>query len=152
VDLIVPQVRHNFTFHGPMTEKQQKMLATFTQQVARANDPKLSASTPKEELPFAVPASYWLDLRGYHPEKMAQALQQPMLVLQGERDYQVTMDDLSAWKMGLAGKSNVQFKSYPRLNHLFMEGEGVSSDEEYLKPGHVSALVVDDIANWIKRQ
>jgi dienelactone hydrolase len=152
LDLFVPQLRHNFTLHGPMNEKQQKMLDTFAEQVARANDPKLSASTPREDLPLGIPASYWLDLRGYHPEKMAQDLKQPMLILQGERDYQVTMDDLSAWKTALAGRTNVQLQSYPKLNHLFMEGQGVSSDEEYLKPGHVSGLVVDDIANWIKRQ
>jgi hypothetical protein len=75
-----------------------------------------------------------------------------MLILQGERDYQVTMDDLNTWKTALADRTNVQLKSYPKLNHLFMEGEGVSSDEEYLKPGHIPALVVDDIANWIKGQ
>jgi dienelactone hydrolase len=148
----VPQFRHNLTLHGPMTGQQQKMLDTLAQQVARANDPKLSASTPREEMPLGVPASYWLDLRGYHPEKMAQDLPQPMLILQGERDYQVTMEDLSTWKTALAGRTNVQFKSYPKLNHLFMEGEGVSSDEEYTKPGHIPAVVVDDIANWIKRQ
>lgn len=152
VDQFVPQIRYNFTLHGPMTEKQQKMLDTIAQQVAHANDPKLTANTPREEMPLGVPASYWLDLRGYHPEKVALGLQQPMLILQGERDYQATMEDLSLWKTGLAGKANVQFKSYPRLNHLFMEGEGASSDEEYLKPGHVFGLVVEDIANWIKRQ
>jgi dienelactone hydrolase len=152
LDLFVPQFRHNFTLHGPMTEKQQKMLDTIAQQVARAKDPNLSASTPKEEMPLATPASYWLDLRGYHPEIMSQGLQQPMLILQAERDYQVTMEDWGTWKTGLAGKSNVQFKSYPRLNHLFMEGEGVSSDEEYVKPGHIPGLVVEDIANWIKLQ
>ena len=121
-------------------------------QLLSANDAKLSASTPKEELPFAVSASCWLDLRGYHPEEVARGLHQPMLILQGERDYQVTMDDFSTWKTALAGRTNVEFKSYPRLNHLFMEGEGVSSDEEHIKPGHISELVVDDIANWIKHQ
>jgi dienelactone hydrolase len=152
LDLFEPQFRHNFTLHGPMNEQQQKMLDAIVQQVARANDPELSASEPREEMPLATPASYWLDLRGYHPEKMAQGLHQPMLILQGERDYQVTMEDWNAWKTALAGKSNVQFKSYPRLNHLFMEGEGVSSDEEYLKPGHIPGQVVDDIANWIQHQ
>jgi fermentation-respiration switch protein FrsA (DUF1100 family) len=152
VDQIVPQMRHNFTLHGPMTGEQQKMLDTVAQQVARANDPKLSASTPRAELPLGVPASYWLDLRGYHPDKVARDIQQPMLFLEGERDYQVTMEDFNTWKTELAGKSNAQFKSYPRLNHFFLEGEGVSSDEELLKPGHIPGVVVDDIANWIKRQ
>ena len=152
VDDIVRQVRYNFELHGPLTTQQQKIVDTLAKQVARANDPNLSADTPKEELPMNTPASYWLDLRGYHPEQVARSLPQPLLVLQAERDYQVTMDDFAAWKKGLAGKTNVEFHSYPKLNHLFMEGEGPSSDEEYTKPGHVSGAVVEDIAAWIKRQ
>jgi uncharacterized protein len=46
----------------------------------------------------------------------------------------------------------VEFEVYPKLNHFFIEGEGVSSGAEHLKPGHVSAAVVEDIAKWIARQ
>lgn len=38
---------------------------------------------------FGATASYWLDLRGYDPPAAAAQVKQPMLVLQGERDYQV---------------------------------------------------------------
>jgi fermentation-respiration switch protein FrsA (DUF1100 family) len=91
-----------------------------------------------------------MDLRDYHPAQVAGTLKQPMLVLQAERDYQVTMDDFDGWKKALAGHKNVTFRSYPKLNHMFLEGEGVSSDEEYRKPGHVPGLVVEDIASWVK--
>jgi len=59
-----------------------------------------------------------------------------MLILQGERDYQVTMDDFSKWRRALGERSNVKFKSYPGLNHLFMDGTGPSRASEYLKPSH----------------
>jgi hypothetical protein len=74
-----------------------------------------------------------------------------MLVLQGERDYQVTMKDFERWKTTLGGKGNVEFKSYPKLNHLFIDGEGKSIPSEYEKVGHVAAYVIEDIARWIKR-
>jgi fermentation-respiration switch protein FrsA (DUF1100 family) len=74
-----------------------------------------------------------------------------MLVLQGERDYQVTMDDFKRWRDALTGRSSVTFKSYPALNHLFMPGKGPSIPAEYQQPGHVAEEVVRDIAAWILR-
>ena len=41
------------------------------------------------------------------------------------------------------------FISYPKLNHLFIEGEGKSTPAEYSTPGNVARVVVDDIAKWI---
>lgn len=56
--------------------------------------------------------SYWLDLRDYDPPTSARALTQPLLMLQGERDYQVTMaDDFAKWKIALDGKPGVTFKT-----------------------------------------
>ena len=45
-----------------------------------------------------APASYWLDLRGYDPPSAAQRSKMPMLMLQGERDFQVTMADFARWR------------------------------------------------------
>lgn len=104
------------------------------------------------EVPFAapIPGSYFLDVRDYHPEKVAAALRIPMFVLQGERDYQVTVaDDFGSWKAALAHKKNATLRTYPGLNHLFATGEGPPSPTEYAKPGHVDASVVNDIATWV---
>jgi hypothetical protein len=70
-------------------------------------------------------------------------------VLQGERDYQVTMADFARWRAALESRANVTLRSYPSLNHVFMGGEGPSLPSEYLTPGHVSPSVVDDIARWV---
>ena len=44
---------------------------------------------------------------------------------------------------------NVVTRSYPKLNHLPVDGEGKSNPPEYQAEGHVAAYVVEDIANFI---
>jgi dienelactone hydrolase len=98
-----------------------------------------------------VPASYWLDLRGYQPAIAALSVARPLLVMQGERDYQVTAGEFAAWKTALAATPDVTFKSYTALNHLFITGSGPSGPDEYFQPGHVAEPVVEDIAGWIRQ-
>ncbi|HYT45490.1 MAG TPA: hypothetical protein VEP90_24405 [Methylomirabilota bacterium] len=130
----------------------QSLDESIKKQVALVKSPDLSLSTPASDLPLGVPASYWLDLQGYHPEEIARGLQQPMLILQAEGDYQVTMEDFQIWKSALGGRSDVQFKSYAGLSHLFMPFEGgeKSTPAAYNVPGHVAEEVIKDIAQWVK--
>ena len=96
-----------------------------------------------------IPDSYLdLDAR-YSDTATAQELNIPMLILQGERDYQVTMDDYRTWREAVGSRQGVVMKSYPSLNHLFMAGKGGSMPEEYQTPGHVAEEVMDDIANFV---
>jgi hypothetical protein len=107
-------------------------------------------STPAEQLPLGAPASYWLDLRDYDPAALAATLGKPMLVLQGGRDYQVTVDDdLVVWERALAGRPDVTVRVYPNHNHLFVPGSGPSSPAEYEPAQHVDGAVVADVADWL---
>jgi fermentation-respiration switch protein FrsA (DUF1100 family) len=151
-DLVVEQFTYLFSLEGSLTEEKKKQLDTIKQQAARLKDPKLSPDTPAKDLPLGMPARYWLSFRDYRPAEVAKTIQQPMLILQGERDYQVTMEDFDGWKKALAGKKNVTLKSYPELNHLFMVGSGKSKPEEYMRPGNVAQVVVDDVAAWIRKK
>jgi len=72
-----------------------------------------------------------------------------MLILQGERDYQVTMQDFALWKAGLASHPGITLRSFPTLNHLFVAGEGKSTPKEYEQPAHAAPEAIDAIANWI---
>jgi alpha-beta hydrolase superfamily lysophospholipase len=90
-------------------------------------------------------------LRGYDPPAAARAVKLPMLVLQGGRDYQVTTDDFEKWRAALGTRTDIAFKAYPALNHLFIAGKGPSVPGEYFTPGHVDEQVVRDIADWIRR-
>jgi hypothetical protein len=145
---VVAQARYLVAADGTIDTEEQAEIDRLEQAMARvaALGP---ADARKPERVFGAPPSYWLDLRGYDPPAAAVQVKQPMLVLQGERDYQVTMEEFSRWKSALAGRTDVTFRSYPALNHLFVAGAGRSLPAEYNLPGHVSEAVVDDIATWI---
>jgi len=99
---------------------------------------------------MGAPVSYWLDFKSYNWTGAAKTLEMPLLILQGERDYQITLEkDFALWKEILTGKHTVTFKSYTKLNHLFIEGEGTPAPDEYATPGHIAAYVIHDIAEWI---
>ncbi len=92
---------------------------------------------------------YWLYLCNYNQVEEAKKITVPILILQGERDYQVTMKDFQIWKQELKEKRNVSFRSYPKLNHLFLEGEGKSFPGEYQYAGNIPEYVIEDISVWI---
>jgi dienelactone hydrolase len=147
---IVDQTRYLSMLDGTISADEQQALDNAIRLAAdvralKPGDPPIVAA------PISAPSSFWLDMRGYDAAAAASRLTQPMLVLQGERDYQVTMEDFAAWRRALASRANVQLKSYPALNHLFIAGAGPSAPAEYGRPGHVDEAVVSDIAAWIKR-
>lgn len=118
-------------------------------QVARVKQLAADKRFPPDSLPMSMPANYWIYLNKYDPLITATELDIPMLVLQGERDYQVTMDDYYIWRDRLKDKGKTSFISYPKLNHLFLEGEGASYPEEYNIPGHLPSYLIKDISGWI---
>jgi fermentation-respiration switch protein FrsA (DUF1100 family) len=148
-DLILEQIAYLATLQASISEEEQAATDALREQVARVKDPDLSADTPSDQLLLGVPAGYWLDLRDYRPAELAATLPLPMLILQGGRDYQVTTADFEGWQAALADREDVTFQLYPDLNHLFMEGEGMATPEEYQQPGNVAGVVIDDIAAWV---
>jgi hypothetical protein len=73
-----------------------------------------------------------------------------MLIMQGRRDYQVTVDgDLARWQAGLAGRPDVTIRVYDADDHMFFAGAGKSAPADYERPRHVDAAVVADIAGWL---
>ncbi len=129
----------------------KKRLDTLRQQIILVKSDSLNAYTPATRLPFQTPASYWLDLRNYDPLSLIKKINQPILVIQGRRDYQTIFLDYKGWQDALEGKKTATFINYPSLNHLFMEGEGMSVPQEYMVPGHVKKEVITDIAQWLKK-
>jgi hypothetical protein len=125
---------------------------TLTEQAERV-DGDLTPDTPASELPFGTPAAYWLSVRDYHPVEVAAQLTVPMLMVNGGRDYQVTVDDdLALWRNGLAGHPNVTIEVFAPGNHLLTAGEGPATPAEYQTLHHVAPEIVDLIAGWIDAQ
>ncbi len=148
-DAMVEQLSYIASLDGAVGEDEKKQLDGLKAEVAKIKA-LTDADKDSKERVLGAPPSYWLDLRGYDAPAAAKTLNRPMLVLQAESDYMVTMTDFAAWKKGLEGRQNVTFKSYPNLNHIFAEVEGKDSPGSYLKPGRVAEAVIDDIATWIK--
>jgi dienelactone hydrolase len=148
-DLMVEQYDYLVPLQAGDSAEGKKALADV-----RAGAAEVKALNPGQESGAQIlqaPRSYWLALQGYNPPALAATLKARWLILQGERDYQVTMTDFANWKAALGGRPGVTLKSYPALNHLFQEGVGKSKPAEYTQPGHVAAEVVDDIAKWVKQ-
>jgi dienelactone hydrolase len=149
-DLLVEQTTYLVSLSGLSQDQQKGQIGEIEKQRDRVRR-LTKADTSSVETYFAAPASYWIDLQGYDPPQVAQSLKMPMFILQGERDYQVTMKDYDRWKAALRLNKNVSFKTYPKLNHLFIAGEGKSAPAEYEKAGHVENEVIDDIERWLKK-
>jgi hypothetical protein len=149
-DVLIEQVEYLLSLDPSPSAEAKAQVAKIKEQVARLKGPGLPADTPASELPLGQSLAYWQSLRELQPAQTAARIKQPILVLQGERDYQVTMDDFAEWKKALSGRKDVVLKSYPKLNHLFAEGVGKARPEEYQKEGHVAAAVIEEIAAWLK--
>ena len=151
-DTILRQMTYIYGLAGASaSEDDKKKLEDLKSELAKIKALTDADRNSTTKLLGAMPV-YWLDLRGYDPPETAKAVAKPMLFLQGGRDYQVTTEDLESWKKALGGRKDVEFHLYPKLNHLFFEGEGIITPLEYMqKHGSVAPYVIDDIAAWISK-
>jgi dienelactone hydrolase len=147
---VIEQVEYIASLDPATAAAAKPTLEAMTKLAQMVDSPDLSNSTPVSELPFGVPAAYWLDLRGYNPAAAAAALGKPMLILQGGRDYQATVaEDLAGWRASLEGRAGVTIRVYEADNHFFFSGTGRSSPTDYLTAQHADPRVVTDIAAWL---
>jgi dienelactone hydrolase len=149
-DLLIEQMNYLYP-DSIIGEKEYVEKVKVIRQANFAKKKKLPLETPTDSLPFNVRAGYWNYLNEYNQVKVFQKTKQPALILQGERDYQVTMTDFKLWqKAAKKRKAPTVFISYPSLNHLFIAGEGLSKPSEYNTSGSLNEKVVTDISTWIK--
>lgn len=101
---------------------------------------------------LGMPAQYWKDLNTVDYVECIQTTEKPVLLLQGQEDYQIRADaDYEGWQKKLEGRNNVTMKIYEGLNHLFMKSQGCfkGNSMEYMMPNHVSEDVISDISAFI---
>ena len=106
-------------------------------------------SLTEDDMVMGVYAAYWKWLAAYDALEAAEEITAPVLLLQGEEDYQVTMEDFGIWKEKLGEKENWRMISYPGLTHLFMPGQKSEGSAAYLGEGKVQEDVILDIAEFI---
>lgn len=150
-DAIMQQSEYIASLTGTVSPQVRAQLDELQRQVANVKQLGTTAFNDSIPLPLGLPKEFWEFLRTYNAAKTASALSCPILVLQGGRDYQVTMDDHRLWTMTLAIKPHAQLKVYPKLNHILQEGDGKSTPTEYYNEARpVPAYVAEDIAGFIR--
>jgi hypothetical protein len=153
---ILRQVRYLATLPGAIGTGARTELAETEQAAQEVQYPELATESPTAPLaPIlgGTEPAYWMNLAAYNEVGTARDIPQPLLFLQGDRDYQVTVkNDLDVWLKGLIGRHHVTVDQFKDADHLFIAGTGPPSPADYDKPGHVIPAVISDIARWVKTQ
>lgn len=147
-ELIVPQYQYlkdNDTSQN-ITEFQMNMVRS---QVKNLQEGNYDSTTVGPLLPLGLPGSFWLSLKDYYLDSIAQEQKQPYLILNGGRDYQVTTIEAKKWNNGNSNKASKTI-IYPEMNHLFFKGEGICLPIEYYKEECLDIQVLIDIISWIE--
>jgi len=144
-ELVSDQLEYIARVDGTVTTAEQRHIDAAQRTIKRLQN---GTWKQKDEL-LGTPAAYWAGLSVVKSVETIHAMAQPVLILHGGRDYQVTEKDYVIWCTALADKVNVTIKHYAAMDHLFRRGSGTSQPGDYMKAGHVDAAVVNDVALWI---
>jgi len=145
VDVVLEQVRHIANADSALSLDEAINIERLEGQAARVRAAPDSASF------IGLSPAYLADLAAPAAPAAAAALAIPVLVLQGGRDYQVTLADFALWEAALRSKPTACLKVYPKLDHLLRAGEGVSSPDQYAVPGRVDEELIADVARFVSK-
>ena len=146
--LLPEQNRYLLSLDGGISPEEQVFLDALDAQIAKARNDE---DAPASALPLGLPASYWRSFEAIDPLADTRALDLPILLLHGGRDFQVTATDWALWKQ-LPLSQRITRRDYPANNHLGMPGTGAPTLQEYQQPGHVAPDMIRDIGDWIEAQ
>lgn len=108
----------------------------------------------KKKVGNGATAYYFKDIGEHTIETYLDNLHKPILIMQGEKDFQASVDkDFNAYKQLLSDKDNVIFRLYENLNHAFVPsiyGNIMKAKQEYNIEQHIGENVILDIVNFIK--
>ena len=130
-------------------EEGAKAIENVSEKIKFLHSKAFDLKASSDKLPLGLSAKYWQALLNYKPLVEVKRVSIPLLILNGERDYQVTMKEFNLWKQTLKN-TKTTFISYPKLNHLFIAGEGKSTPEEYGVKAEVDSDVIKNIIIFCK--
>jgi predicted esterase len=153
-DLLYEQFKFLYKLDGDFSDADKRRLGQLKAQID--NLEKLREIDPSDAdftLPLGVSPYYWKDMIMYNPVETLKMVDEPIFLIQGEGDYQVSMKDYKMFRRGLRKrKLPYKAKSYEKVNHLLIENVGEPSTKEYERPSHVEHYIIKDIADWIITQ
>ncbi len=144
--LMKEQYDYLYSLLPEITEEQQAEKDALLAELDRLRN--LDSMT-EDDVVAGVYASYWKWLAAYDILQAAEEITEPVLLLQGEEDYQVTMTDFAIWQETFGEKNNWQMISYPGLTHLFMTGQKSEGSAAYAREAKVDEQVIQDITGFM---
>jgi uncharacterized protein len=125
------------------------------QAVVDAGGLKPGQKDPTKDLPVPLGLEYLLDGKRNHPVEIARGLDMPMLIIQGERDWQVDMESYEGWKKGLEGSEamkNVQWKVYDDVGHMLTVVDANKRGAfQYAEFANVKEELVEDVIAFLRQ-
>lgn len=148
-DLVLEQNEYLYLASGDTSAAGKNQFLSSVNEIDRSRLRMLGAIAPDSVI-LGAPASYWIDLNNYDQVATAKKIKNRILVLQGENDFQVSVQDYNIWKNELTVNKNVSFKLYRDLNHLLSSQKEKGNGTQYRVPANVSPILINDLAEWIK--
>ncbi len=148
VELLPEQISYIAKIDGKVSEAEQTQITQLNWFKDKVMNDKYSLKS-KEVLPGTKP-KYWLTDKNFKAIETAKSLATPMLLLQGSRDYNVTLTDYNLWLEGMKDKSNFKGKLFDGLDHFYFMGNGLATPDAATRPNHVSANVIAEMASFLK--
>lgn len=146
-ELINYQVKYIAEVDGEYTSEEKANVEATADLVSEVE----SLDGSEEGIFLGAGSIYWKDLNDYNPGEAVSRIEQPMLFLQGGRDYQVVAEELELW-MEYANPDLTTSYLFDELSHLFTPGGNPPSPEDYEEEVQVDSEMVEAIAEWIKSQ
>lgn len=147
--MLVRQFRYLADLDGQRDEQEKKKLADVEAGIVQLHH-LLAGEPVTGPLLLDLPAPYLRHLAGVDAVADAKKAGKPVLVLQGERDYQISAaTDFARWKAAFGSDPRTRLILYPGLSHLFRPAGDPPSPADYQKAAPVDARVVEDIGRWI---
>ncbi len=148
LELGINQLKYLLTLES--LKKNQEMLR---QELQRLMDAALqiakSGGVSLSENILDLPVSYWRFMNEYVPEDYLLENKYPLLLVYGDRDYQVPESEMNLWKKLLFNRQDTEFALYPGLNHLMQYGEGEAGPDEYAKLLPVSEKFIKGVSEFV---
>jgi pimeloyl-ACP methyl ester carboxylesterase len=151
-DLIDYQMKYLTEYDDLITDDEEQIIIENTARAQNIRDGNYTLETSAENLLAYWPGTFWDGIKEYSP---VQALKQntttPFFIMQGEKDYQITMIDFSIWRKEVGNMPNVKMLSFPGLTHLFTPTDADRpSPQDYFLPNNVDEQVILELADWVR--
>lgn len=147
IEILPEQVEYISKVDGKIDEQEQTQINQLKWLKDKIMSPDYNTKS-KITLP-GTSARYWLTDKNLNNLAVAKTLKLPILLVQGGRDYNVTMKEYNMWLEGMKGNSNFKPVLLDELDHQFFTGSGLANPKDVVKPNHASEKAIKSVVDFI---